>query len=792
MSLSKEIQDFVANYDAAEKNAITKEHNAAISEYYKKKNEITEALGNAKNQNDPKTLVNNAQKNAHDNAKFAIPEINTSANDIPTSDERDLKIRTVYGEGADQGGTGQAAIAHVINNRVKSGQFGNNATEVITAPEQFSLWNKGDPAGEKARKLDPNSKEYQRIGAIVDAIDAGQLNDPTNGATHYYAHDIVNPDWAPGLAKQNRVVIGGHTFVGKLPTKVAAPTPAPTVGALPVAPSNEYASNDDLDDPDSPVQTYLGGGTVRPTAGPSRPDRIADAQPGVAIPEASHGTMPGGSTTASIASSPGYEGGGPTDNAPQDTQQDQPNLLDGLGDAINDGVKYIHDKFNLGATNNQAVPTSDHAANLNRFHTGEGAATPAALKAVTDTIDPKNQFTEELRNAAGLNAVYQFHKNRGDYDKASKAAGELLLHMRGVTAQYGDKAYEYLKNGNIEKGAEQVVDGYNKGMPNGMSVSAKVNPDKTVTMTETNPKGEAVTNVVLNEKQLLGAALGMKDGTAYWNVMRQAAGKHDPDYVPQRAINPASVRSPEQTAAFQTAMQPQGSPQTGGSQVGGSSIGGNAQTAIPAMPQLPDLSQIHPQDRSAVIAKYNAEMNQYKYLNPQSKAGANKLPDASKRNETLSLIQGSLDDFEKGLPNGQKLAEIDRKHIGNATYHILRNNDFHPDEARDAVLELSNPKSKAFDAAKPGEPIDLPDGTQVTLDKQSYGAIKALRQKKLNDLSASQAETKATNEKMTKLKNNADDATMYSPIRNAPVAISFAKRMLDNYLAEKNNQAAAQ
>ncbi len=132
----------------------------------------------------------------------------------PQGNARDLAIRTIYGEAGGEPAQGQAGVASVLKNRLASGQYGNDMQSVIMAPKQFSLWNAGDPAGDSARRLDPNSAAYQKIGGIYDGVMSGQIADPTGGATHYYNPSAASPAWGPQLAKQNDVTIGNHRFVG--------------------------------------------------------------------------------------------------------------------------------------------------------------------------------------------------------------------------------------------------------------------------------------------------------------------------------------------------------------------------------------------------------------------------------------------------------------------------------------------------------------------------------------------------------------------------------------------------
>jgi|HubBroStandDraft_4_1064222.scaffolds.fasta_scaffold00193_4 hypothetical protein len=147
--------------------------------------------------------------------------------------DRDLLIKTVYGEASDQPTLGQAGVAHAILNRVRAGGYGQGIEGVVHAGvpnprdaargfHEFSPWNPpGVPeSNPTAQNLSPDSRDprlakaYRDIGTVVDDVYADRIPDPTHGATHYYGYMPHPPPWAPALAKQNRVKIGGQTFVG--------------------------------------------------------------------------------------------------------------------------------------------------------------------------------------------------------------------------------------------------------------------------------------------------------------------------------------------------------------------------------------------------------------------------------------------------------------------------------------------------------------------------------------------------------------------------------------------------
>lgn len=128
--------------------------------------------------------------------------------------DRDMMVRTVIGEAAGQPDEGQAAVAHVILNRSQNPQWGGSPSQVVLAPNQFEPWS---TRSKQLMAIDPNSPEYQHAAQIVDGAVAGEIPDPTNGATYFLNPDIVKarrggtlPSWAQGPGQK----IGQHVFYG--------------------------------------------------------------------------------------------------------------------------------------------------------------------------------------------------------------------------------------------------------------------------------------------------------------------------------------------------------------------------------------------------------------------------------------------------------------------------------------------------------------------------------------------------------------------------------------------------
>lgn len=110
----------------------------------------------------------------------------------------------IYHEARGESVEGQTAVAHVILNRVKSKRYPDTACEVVHQPYQFS-YEKGKQHANKAAWS--ASIEYAALSYM------GFINDPTDGATHYYAHNKVNPHWSSSY--KVAAILGNHTFKRK-------------------------------------------------------------------------------------------------------------------------------------------------------------------------------------------------------------------------------------------------------------------------------------------------------------------------------------------------------------------------------------------------------------------------------------------------------------------------------------------------------------------------------------------------------------------------------------------------
>ena len=112
---------------------------------------------------------------------------------------------TLWGEAREDGYQGMLAVGNVILNRISSNpdRYGYTPTQVALRTRQFSCWLPTDPNRPKLNRqylgsLNPSSLDGQawaQAQAIAASLLSGELQDNTNGSTHYHAKYMV-PKWA--------------------------------------------------------------------------------------------------------------------------------------------------------------------------------------------------------------------------------------------------------------------------------------------------------------------------------------------------------------------------------------------------------------------------------------------------------------------------------------------------------------------------------------------------------------------------------------------------------------------
>lgn len=122
----------------------------------------------------------------------------------------DVLARTLVGEARGEGDLGMEDVACTIMNRVaRPCWWGHTVKEVCLFPKQYSCWNEGDPNREVILALDDTKSIYVEALTIARRAIAGELQDRTQGATHYQRIG-TNASWSRGLTPC--FIEGHHEF----------------------------------------------------------------------------------------------------------------------------------------------------------------------------------------------------------------------------------------------------------------------------------------------------------------------------------------------------------------------------------------------------------------------------------------------------------------------------------------------------------------------------------------------------------------------------------------------------
>lgn len=127
-----------------------------------------------------------------------------------TASDIDTAAKTLWGECRGEPLLGQQGVAWVIRNRATwqpPQWWGHTVGGVCLQPFQFSCWNKTDPQHYAMRSL--SDIELAHYVEIIRSVMAGEITDPTNGATHYERVG-TGAGWAIG--RSISALIGNHAF----------------------------------------------------------------------------------------------------------------------------------------------------------------------------------------------------------------------------------------------------------------------------------------------------------------------------------------------------------------------------------------------------------------------------------------------------------------------------------------------------------------------------------------------------------------------------------------------------
>lgn len=129
--------------------------------------------------------------------------------------ERMILARTIYGEARGKEWSDQlrVAIAWSAKNRIKTAHWGNDYHSVVLADLQYSCFNEKDPNLPFVKDpLSDDKEAWENCYKIAGQVMNDELEDPTDGANHYFSEFIDFPEWTKSPQAEFKIKIDNTLF----------------------------------------------------------------------------------------------------------------------------------------------------------------------------------------------------------------------------------------------------------------------------------------------------------------------------------------------------------------------------------------------------------------------------------------------------------------------------------------------------------------------------------------------------------------------------------------------------
>lgn len=194
-----------------------------------------------------------------------------------------------------------------------------------------------------------------------------------------------------------------------------------------------------------------------------------------------------------------------------------------IHDATRAGMAYGAKEYGLMSTG--AVQTPAQRAKAQLFAQGHGGLTTEEMDAARKAVDPEGKLTDSQRNMAALGSVYQYWANKGEGDKASKVAFQMLQHYRNASQRYAAIAAHAAQGGNVDLATKAAMKAY-ANVPDGNDLELLPNPDGGIMYAVTGPDGNVTTKGIATPQQLASSAMGLASG-GFDKAILTAAGQRE-------------------------------------------------------------------------------------------------------------------------------------------------------------------------------------------------------------------------------------------------------------------------
>lgn len=270
--------------------------------------------------------------------------------------------------------------------------------------------------------------------------------------------------------------------------------------------------------------------TEGPPAAPAPAVPQQGAPAAQAAPPAGGGAVPvNGAPPQAPSANTGANTGANNGLNPQGSDAGSTNsVTSDLDAALHGGMRFAQNTFHLNDPNDP-----HHGGGKQALFSGVGAADHPVVKAIDDKVNKDLKYDPQLYAVRRLEATYRWYSMNGDTKSADKAAFELLQYSAGIASQWGARAVDQYKAGDMQGAIKSVQEGYNH-VPDGQHM--EVQGDKaTITDKRT---GKVVNQFQFKPEQVFQAAMGLDSRSLYWQQLAERV---------QQSRAPVNRRSPEQT-----------------------------------------------------------------------------------------------------------------------------------------------------------------------------------------------------------------------------------------------------
>ncbi|MFH0856940.1 MAG: cell wall hydrolase, partial [bacterium] len=135
--------------------------------------------------------------------------------DFNDDTEQMILARAIFGEARSLPEQGRIAIGWVVKNRISDSRWADNYHDVILQPKQFSTFRESDKNYKFVKNpfIDKTQiDEWYECYEIAGKIMQGNLDDPADGASHYFSDFIPAPAWTKKKNAEFKIKISNTLF----------------------------------------------------------------------------------------------------------------------------------------------------------------------------------------------------------------------------------------------------------------------------------------------------------------------------------------------------------------------------------------------------------------------------------------------------------------------------------------------------------------------------------------------------------------------------------------------------